>query len=445
MTLLTACGGGGSSSFSETNQIKENSSAPQNIASQFANEDDTGNDTEAEAADAFAEDSEATGALESPAQSEEGTTQTQSASTEEESPKEPAVSGSTDTEPDASVGAEEPVEECRRGPARGTGKVFAYSGGKPLANVKVSIGGCETVTDENGLYTLTNIAEDDKAVVTFTAEGYYKNSAIIQVRQYVNGTKEISPNYLGYPLDPYDSQESYDSQSAKVFVTAKGASVEIPAGVYVDSEGNAYDGTVTADLAYEDIFTSKGRYEFPGGYEGIDANGEKRLFTSYGMIVVDLKDSEGDALDVADPMIVKFPAVSKLKAETVPLWYYDYKEGTWIEEGYATRQDDGSYRGEISHAGTWSLNVPVEDAPGIYKGRIVYEDGTPARGIRIQARGENWIETDLSTDEDGWFEIEVVPNSDFTIRAYDYVKKFEAVFKGNIAGIRSGELFEDKR
>ncbi|WP_201353794.1 carboxypeptidase regulatory-like domain-containing protein [Hydrogenimonas urashimensis] len=325
------------------------------------------------------------------------------------------------------------------------GKIFKYSGGDPVANAKVSIGGCVTTTDENGYYTLENIAESDRAVVTISAEGYYTNSKIIQVKQYVNGTTTVSPNYFAYPLDRYDDHESYDSKTEKTLVTSKDASIEIPAGVYEDSEGNMYTGEVQADIAYEDIFTSKGRYEFLGAYKGIDSNEEERMLTSYGMMIIDLRDSDGNPLKIADSAVIRFPAVSKAKAETIPLWYYDYKEGMWIEEGYATRQSDGSYKGEISHAGAWSLSMPIEEAAGLYTGRIVYEDGTPARGIRIQARGENWIMTDLSTDEDGRFEIEVVPNSDFKIRAYDYVKKFEAVFKEVIPGIKPGETFEDNR
>ena len=60
----------------------------------------------------------------------------------------------------------------------------------------------------------------------------------------------------------------------------------------------------------------------------------------------------------------------------IPLWFYDYLQGLWIEEGYAELQTDGTYKGEISHPGTWSLNQPIENAPGIYRGHIINEART---------------------------------------------------------------------
>jgi len=400
MVMLSACGGGsgGQSSYNATATVEKNSEVTENIVQHIETDD-------------HAE----TGGIEND-----------------------VIDEVKDSSEDAS-------HTCQKGPAKIEGRIVNYLNGKPLANVEVSIGGCITKTDENGWYSLKDIAENERAAVTFKADGFYRNSTIIYLKQYVNGTKTVSPNFLSYPLDPYDNQESYQSNIDVTLTTQDNASISIPAGVYQDMQGNEYMGDVKAEIAYEDVFTSKGRFEFLGTYEGVDANGETVMLRSYGMMVVDIKDSDGRPLKIVDNASIKFPAPKKSAAETIPLWYYDYDKGIWIEEGYATRQDDGSYVGEISHLGAWSLNAPVVEAPGRYIGRITYEDGTPARGIRILAMGENWIQGDLTTDSEGKFEIKVVPNSDFTIRAYDFVKKFEAVFKEVIPGIGSGETFEDKR
>ncbi len=132
-----------------------------------------------------------------------------------------------------------------------------------------------------------------------------------------------------------------------------------------------------------------------------------------------------------------------MSEQTVPLWYYDYDQGTWIEDGYAERQEGGWYQGEISHPGTWSLSKPIDDAPGIYRGRILYEDGTPAQDIRVYAVGDTWKSTDLSTDEDGMFEIEVVPGNSFQLKAYNYKDKYAATYNSVISAIASGEIVED--
>jgi hypothetical protein len=165
-------------------------------------------------------------------------------------------------------------------------------------------------------------------------------------------------------------------------------------------------------------------------------------FVSYGFVVIDITDANGNALGVSDNITLTFPATGATDS-VLPLWYYDYDQGLWIEEGYAEQQSDGSYMGDISHPGTWSLSKPVESAPGIYRGRILNEDGTPANDVRICAMGENWVSTDLSTDADGYFEIEVVPESDFKLKAYDYKDKYGAVYNSTIPAVASGDIVEE--
>ena len=168
-------------------------------------------------------------------------------------------------------------------------------------------------------------------------------------------------------------------------------------------------------------------------------------FDSCGLISISLKDSKGNILSLADgeTATLVFHAVSSWEGQSiVPLWYYDYEQGLWVEEGSAELQEDGTYKGEISHLGTWSLNRPIEGAPGIYTDRIVYSDGTPVKDLRIHAVGKNWISTDLSTDENGVFEIKVIPDSNFQLKAYNYIDKCEAVYDGTIQAIASGEIME---
>ena len=181
-------------------------------------------------------------------------------------------------------------------------------------------------------------------------------------------------------------------------------------------------------------------------YEGENINGDTVQFESYGLISLVPKDASGNTLNFTDSSTVAltFDAVASLDEQIVPMWYYDNTQNKWIEEGYAQRQEDGTYRGEISHPGSWSLSKPLEAAPGIYRGRIVYEDGTPAQDVRIHAVGSNWSSSDLSTDENGLFEIEVVPGSSFQLVAYNYKDKYEAMYNSTIAAIASGDIVEDR-
>lgn len=317
------------------------------------------------------------------------------------------------------------------------GQVTDSLTGKPLANVEVNIGSHTTTTDAQGFYELTDIAASNKAIITFKHDSYYLNSEVIAIKRYSNGTT-LSPNYLEFALDKYDDSQNDDSQNEKLWSVNFG--IEIPGGIYMDDEGNDYSGNVIAKVAYEDVSTQKGRDVFPGAYEGRNSNDVIVPFVSYGFMVIDLKDEFGTALSTSDDIVLTFHTAIGATEDNIPLWYYDYAQGVWIEEGYATRLADGKYEGTISHPGTWSLSQPIEDTSGIYTDRIVYPDGTPVKNLRVHAVGKNWIRTDLSTDENGVLEIEVIPGEEFGLKAYHYKDKYGAKFNGIILAVSSGEI-----
>ncbi len=320
------------------------------------------------------------------------------------------------------------------------GQVKDSATGKGVEGVKVSIGESTTTTDADGFYALSNLTADEEVVINFEKEGYLLGSTQIQIKS-LSEDDTTSPNYLEYSMDTYDHQWSYDVQTE-----ASGTNINIPANAYTDTVGESYDGNVTTKLEILDIATDEGKTLFPGTFEGKNINGETVQFSSYGLISIEPKDTSGNTLNFTDNSIITltFNSVASLDEQSVPMWYYNYDQGMWIEEGYAERQEDGTYRGEISHPGTWSLSKPLEDAPGIYRGRIVLTDGTPAQDIRIYAVGNNWSSSDLSTDEDGIFEIEVVPGDSFQLVAYNYKDKYGAKYNGTISAIASGEIVEDR-
>ncbi|GIT98066.1 carboxypeptidase regulatory-like domain-containing protein [Sulfurovum sp. TSL1] len=339
---------------------------------------------------------------------------------------EPVITDPIVTEPIV----EETQAVCIEGDAKIEGHVTDKDTGTGLVGVQVNIGGCVTTTDSQGDYILMNIAVSDKASVMFSAEGYYTNSTNIQIT-------DLSPNYTTVEIDKYISQWTYDSQTL-----VSGAHIVIPSGVYINHDGSPYIGQVTAGLSYRNSTEKGSEIVFPGEYKGEDNYGNIVPFISYGFTVIDLTDESGNALSVADDITLIFEATGA-PAESIPLWFYDYEQGTWIEEGYATRLADGTYEGTVSHPGTWSLSQPIEDASGIYTDRILYTDGTPVKNLRVHAIGDNWISTDLSTDENGVFEIEVIPGQAFTLRAYHYDDKYGATYNGMISAVAPGETIDN--
>jgi len=321
-----------------------------------------------------------------------------------------------------------------------SGQVKDSTTGKGLANVKVSIGSKTTTTDVNGFYTLFDLTETEAAVVNFKKEGYLLGSSKIQIKE-LSKDNTPSTNYLEYSLYANEYQWNYDS-TGKI----SGGSIIIDA-TYQDKEAKPYyNGTISAELTVLDVTTDEGKALFPGAFNGINTNGSLVQFYSYGLISISLRDSSGKSLSLADGQTgtLIFKNVSSQEDQTIlPLWYYDLEQGLWFEEGYAELQTDGTYKGDISHLGVWSLNKPIETDAGIYRGRIINEDGTPASDVRINAIGKNWISSDLSTDEDGVFEIEVVPGKSFQLSAYNYKDKYKASYNNTISAIASGDIVED--
>jgi hypothetical protein len=336
------------------------------------------------------------------------------------------------------------ITVCQSGPAIQEGQILDSTSKLPLQGVAVTLDGCTATTDENGNYILSNIPEKSRAVVNFEYEGYYKNSAVIAVEQYSKGTTSLSPNHLVYELDTYDKTESFDSAVEKTVEAQTGAFARFYNDSYSKASGELYTGSVSVSLAYENTYTDHGKLAFPGEYKGKDSAGNIVPLTSYGYMAVEIEDNQQNALSLNTAGVVNFPAVAELTASSVALWYYNYGTGLWIEEGAAARQSDGSYAAQISHSGTWSLSTASTELPGIYRAKMVYENGNPVKDARVSAIGSNWIQTDLSTDTDGIFEIKVIPGKEFTLSSYNYKWKWAAESSIVVSPIASGEIIEDR-
>jgi len=340
------------------------------------------------------------------------------------------------------IGEDNDNQGCGLGFASLEGKVTDNITGEALSGVEVTVDGCSVLTESDGSYKLLNIAENPRTVVTFIYDGYYKNSTIITIEQFLKETIEFSSNYLEYSLNKYDSEERYEAINSKNWSSdlSEETVVSIPENIYIDSNGNPYLGFVNASFEYNNILTDEARNTFLGEFKTKD----DILFESYGLIVVKFRDDDGNNLKINSDITLTFPAMENALSETIALWYYNYETGYWVEDGYATRQENGSYISTVSHAGAWSLNKALEEPPGIYFGRIIFEDGVPGKDIRVFAVGTNWIFTDLSTNEDGWFELEVIPNKTFRLGAYNYKDKYGAVFDGELPALASGEIEGDR-
>ncbi len=326
---------------------------------------------------------------------------------------------------------------CIKGNALQQGQIKDIYSGRGLKNVSVTINGCSTKTNANGFYAFTNIAKDERASLTIQASRSYLQSTLVSIKEKSN-EDDIVINYAEYYMSKYSSIWSYYGnkgiQTSRVNILSDVA--------YTDIQGNKYNGIVYAGWVYQDTMTEKGRDALPGTYEGRNSNGIIVPFVSYGFVSLEVKDNKGDLLDISGEITLKLTQVTGTKQDIIPLWYYDYEKGMWIEEGYAQREENGNYIAQVSHTGTWSISQAIEEDPGVYRGHIVDIDGNPLSDVRLKAVGKNWISRDLTTDEEGNFEIKVIPDSNFRLKAYNYKDKYAAEYSEEIKGISSGMISE---
>lgn len=327
------------------------------------------------------------------------------------------------------LGVDNPV--CKQGTANQEGKVIDSATNKGIENVTVTVAGCSVQTDSNGYYTLNNIVTSNRTSVTFDKKGYLKNSSIINID---NSTS----NYLEFKLETSKWKWSYNTK-----VGTNGGTINIADDAIYTIDDNSYSGDVTAYYTWENTNTPKGRDLFPGTFEGLETNGLVVPFTSYAFFNLVIKDTQGNNINTSGDIIVKVQNIKNLQDEIIPLWYYNYDQGIWIEKGSAKRDPNGDYICEIPHVGTWSLNKPVETEMGRYKGNIVDENDQAITNVRIEARGKNWISKDVTTDENGEFEVQVVPNQKFSLSAYNYKEKYGAQFPEQLSAISAGDVVEE--
>ncbi len=320
------------------------------------------------------------------------------------------------------------------------GQVKDSKTGNGLEDVNVTIGDNSTTTDKNGFYTFNNLEKRNTVTINFSKENYLLGSTQINLKLTSNDNTQ-STNYLEYNLYSHDYQYNHTSKE-----TISNSHINFDSDItYMDINNNPYTSAISVELSILEDTKKSLLSAFPGGFEGINTDGNKVQFETYGLISILLKDVKGNKLDFAneDTGTLIFKPISSLNQDTLSLWYYNYDKGLWIEEGYAELQNDGTYRGEISHLGTWSLSQSIENEPGIYRGRIIDNDGLAIDHVRLKAIGSNWMSKDLSTDENGFFEINVVPDSNFTLEAYDYKNKYSAKYANTIPSIASGEIIEN--
>ena len=300
---------------------------------------------------------------------------------------------SRETTYDAVLELEEVVVIVPKGSIKG---VITDTAGNILEGARVFSASSETLTDENGTYFL-EVNADENTSISAEFNNYAQNSRVVTVE--ANAT-----TYLNISLVVVDAVETFDA-SAGATIFTKGATIELPTS-YTLEDGTAYEGQVTAKIAYNRVTSLDGNRAFPGEYTGLQTDGTTTVLQSYGFIDVTLSDDVGNKLKMADGSLatLTYPMDTNIEATpaTIPLWYYDITQGIWVEDGVATYDAaTNTYSGEVTHFTTWNLDAKVARAQ--YQSCVVDATGAAVTNAKIKLTTAGWSRTFTNNDATGKF------------------------------------------
>jgi Carboxypeptidase regulatory-like domain len=262
--------------------------------------------------------------------------------------------------------------------------IVKNSAGNPLAGALVLAAGQTATTGADGSYKLDASSAGENTVVLVKKSGFTTTAK--EVPLLAASTTQID-------IVLYADQVSTTfSAGTAANIAVNGAAVQIPANAIQTASGTNYTGTVSVGASYYSPDTAQGVQAFAGPYVGVDAAGVKSPIISMGFIEVKLTDAAGNPLQLlaGSPANLTFPASSNSgTATSVPLWFYDEAAKIWKNEGAATRQVDGSFKGAVTHFTLW--NADFKGVTATIKGCFRNANGQPIDNVgSVGIRTTGW-------------------------------------------------------
>jgi Carboxypeptidase regulatory-like domain len=262
--------------------------------------------------------------------------------------------------------------------------IVKNSAGNPVAGASVSAAGQTATTGADGSYKLDASSAGENTVVLVKKSGFTTTAK--EVPLLAASTTQIDIVLFA------DQVSTTFSAATAANIAVNGATVQIPANAVQTASGANYTGTVSVGASYYSPDTVQGVQAFAGPYVGVDAAGIKSPIISMGFIEVKLTDAAGNPLQLlaGSPANLTFPASSNAgTATSVPLWYYDEAAKIWKNEGAATRQVDGSFKGAVAHFTLW--NADFKGATATIKGCFRNANGQPIDNVgSVGIRTTGW-------------------------------------------------------
>jgi hypothetical protein len=296
----------------------------------------------------------------------------------------------------------------RPGDGSVVGQVYDARTNAFVRDATVKLGSVLAHTNEQGYFTLGNVAAGTRVLLDVTAESYARGTKVVEV---TGGTS----TYVRINLLRFDAEQTFDVAAGGT-VAARGATITFPASAFTAT------GSVTARLAVLDPSIPAELATFPGDFT-TDSEG---LLESFGAVAIEVEDAAGNTLNLASGKTAQVAIpVRAGSPDTMPLWSFSPTTGVWRQEGNLSGCADGVCdQATITHLSWWNADVVYETT--CVNVCIKNPDQTPAVGVSIEATGVDYNGTSSAfSGEDGCACLLVKRNAQVSI---------VAVFSGGVAG-----------
>lgn len=268
--------------------------------------------------------------------------------------------------------------------------------GLALEGAIVQFGQLKTKSNAQGYYYLNAVSEGEKKSIHFSKEGYFMNQRLASIKNGRNARIDAS-------LYQVEMEETINEAGAKLRYSD--FQIEIPEG--------AFKKEVVLKATAHRVTDNNFLNSFPGEFSGVRENGEFTLVQSFGFLNIEISDSE-NLIDPLKAVTIKIEAPENAP-RTIPMWYYDYKKQTWVEEGEGWL-DGEWYVAKVNHFTPWNWDVPVENSR--IEGRVVDQNGTQLEDAKVTIRNKtNGNMLSIYSDSDGKFSSLTQAGTDVEITA----------------------------
>jgi len=250
--------------------------------------------------------------------------------------------------------------------------------GLPLEGVQINLGIVQSFTDKDGVVYLKDVTMGKSTYLTANKAGFFHGS-----RRFYPSPDQA--HFVKIILLSDNAVGSIQSGAGGTVTLTDGTTLDFPANAILDQSGNAYNGSVTVSAQPISGGDPDLTYKMPGDLVGETVGGDQGSLASMGMVVVELRSSSGDLLQVKGGAKVEMhmDVPSHLignAPSSIPMWYFDETLGFWKEEGEASLEGN-TYVAQVGHFSYWNYDAWFPTVK--WGASFVYDDGSPASQVEV--------------------------------------------------------------